>query len=68
MPDRNKQSLIEIRGDGMTLSELIEKLNSLDVKGDDPDVYIRFGLRQDHVWDVEYYPETDDEWSAVVIS
>ena len=52
----------------MTLSELIEKLNSLDVKGDDPDVYIRFGLRQDHVCNVEYYPETDDEWSAVVIS
>ena len=52
----------------MTLSELIDKLNNLDVKGDDPEVYIQFGTHQDHVWDVEYHPETDDEWSAVVIS
>ena len=52
----------------MILSELIEKLSKLDVKGDDPEVYIRFNLHQDHVGKVEYFPETEDEWSAVVIS
>lgn len=52
----------------MKLSELIDKLDELDVKDDDPDVYIRLGLNQDHALDVEYFPETEDEWSAVVIS
>ena len=52
----------------MKLSELIDKLDELDVKDDDPDVYIRLGLNQDHALDVKYFPETEDEWSAVVIS
>ena len=52
----------------MKLSELMDKLYELDVKGDDPEVYIRFGLHQVHVEKVEYFPETDEEWSAVVIS
>lgn len=52
----------------MKLSELMDKLYDLEVGDDDPDVYIRFGLQQDHVWNVEYFPETEYEWSAVVIS
>lgn len=52
----------------MLLSEFIDKLDELDVGYDDPEVYVRCGLQQDHVWGVEYFPETEEEWSAVVIS
>jgi len=51
----------------MILSELIDKLSELDAE-DDPEVYIRLGLLQVHAEKVEYFPETDYEWSAVVIS
>jgi len=52
----------------MRLSELIEKLENLDVDEDDPDVYIRMGVFQEPIWRVEYHPETIDNWSSVVIS
>lgn len=52
----------------MCLSELIEKLENLDVGEDDPDVYIQTGTFKEHIWSVDYYPETIDNWSSVVIS
>ena len=52
----------------MKLSELTDKLYDLNVGDDDPDVYIRIGLQQVELDEVKYYPETDEEYSAVVIS
>ena len=52
----------------MTLSELCDALADLKVGNDDPEVYFRLGLQQAKINEIEYYPETDDEWSAVVIS
>lgn len=51
----------------MTLSELIEKLENLDVDEDDPDVYISVGIFQEPIWRVEYNPETIDNRSSVLI-
>lgn len=52
----------------MRLSELLDAIESLDVGTNDPEVYLRIGLHQEHVETVEYLPETDYEYDAVVIS
>ena len=51
----------------MKLSELMDELYELELGDDDPDVYIRLGLNQVKVSGVEYFPETDDTYPAVVI-
>jgi len=52
----------------MCLSELIEKLDALDVKGDDPEVYIQYGKWTNPVRKIEYSPETEEAFSFVLIS
>ena len=51
----------------MTLDDLIESLERLKAEGDTK-TYIRFGLHQVPIDTVEYYPETDAEYGAVIIS
>ena len=54
----------------MDVGTLYEKLEQIEMSEGfwDPDVYIRIGLNMVKVSDIEYFPETDDEEEAVVIS
>lgn len=54
----------------MDLDTLVEQLEDLEMSRGfwNPDVYIRIGLHQVKVSNVEYYPETDDEEEAIIIS
>ena len=54
----------------MDIATLYEKLEQIEMSDGiwNPEVYIRIGLNMVKVSDVEYFPETDDEEEAVVIS
>lgn len=54
----------------MDVETLFEKLEQIEMSEGfwNPDVYIRIGQDMMKVSDVEYFPETDDEEEAVVIS
>lgn len=54
----------------MDIDTLKEQLADLEMSRGfwNPNVYIRIGLQQVKVSNVEYYPETDDEEEAIVIS
>ena len=54
----------------MILSELIERLDKLTERQDlwNPKVYIRIGLNQVPIEKIEFFPETQYEEEAVVLS
>ena len=46
----------------------IERLEDAEEDMFNPGIYIRIGLHQVKVSKVEYFPETDDEYEAIIIS
>ena len=53
----------------MLLSEFVEKLEEIEDRKDlwNPKVYIRIGLQQVPVEKIEFFPETREEFEAIVI-
>lgn len=54
----------------MDMGTFYEKLEEVEMSEGfwNPDVYIRIGLQQVKVSKIEYFPETDDEYEAIIIS
>lgn len=53
----------------MKLSNVINILNELESEeNDDIEVYVRFDSYMSPVMNVDYHPETEDEYSAIIIS
>ena len=54
----------------MDLGAFIERLEDVEMLDGlwNPEVYIRIGLHQVKVSKIEYFPETDDEEEAIIIS
>ena len=54
----------------MDIGTFIERLEDIGASDDfySPDVYIRIGLQQVKVSNIEYFPETADEYETIIIS
>ncbi len=54
----------------MDIGTFMEQLEDVEMSDGlwNPEVYIRIGLYQVKVSKVEYFPETEDEYEAIIIS
>ena len=54
----------------MNIGTFMEQLEDIEMSDGlwNPEVYIRIGLYQVKVSKVEYFPETEDEYEAIIIS
>lgn len=54
----------------MDIGTFMEQLEDIEMSDGlwNPEVYIRIGLYQVKVSKVEYFPETEDEYEAIIIS